>query len=397
MAIIRMTDLDLAGKRLLIREDFNVPLDDHGRIASDTRIRAALPTIRAALEAGAQVLLMSHLGRPEEGTSDPKLTLAPVALRLGELLNLDVPLIEHWIDGVEAAPGTTVLCENVRFLKGEKKDDGALAKKMAALCDIYVMDAFATAHRTEASTHGVAKYAPLACAGPLLMRELEALSRALEEPARTFVAIAAGSKVSTKLTVLEALIERVDQLIVGGGIANTFIAAAGHNVGKSLYEPDRVPEAQRLMKMAETRGAGIPLPGDLVVAGEISVSAKARACKTDEVGADEMILDIGPETAKRYAALLANARTIVWNGPVGVFEFDQFGAGTRAVAEAVAASKAFSIAGGGDTLAALDKYGLTDRISYISTGGGAFLEFLEGKKLPAVSVLEARAAEDHTS
>ncbi|HKT31544.1 MAG TPA: phosphoglycerate kinase [Gammaproteobacteria bacterium] len=392
MSIIKMTDLDLKGKRVLIREDFNVPLDESGRISSDARIRAALPTIRQALKAGARVLLVSHLGRPREGEYDAALSLAPVAERLTELLGVNVPLARDWINGVDVAPGSVVLCENVRFLKGEKKDDERLARRMAALCDIYVMDAFGTAHRAEASTHGVAKYAPVACAGPLLAGELEALGRALQNPARPLVAIVAGSKVSTKLTVLEALTKIVDQLIVGGGIANTFIAAAGYKVGKSLHEPDLIPEARRLMEATRARGAGIPLPMDVVVAQEFSASAEADVRKVGEVGADEMILDIGPDTAEMYAQILKQAGTIVWNGPVGVFEFDQFGEGTRAVAEAVAASKAFSIAGGGDTLAALDKYGVAERISYISTGGGAFLEFLEGRKLPAVAVLEQRAA-----
>ncbi|MDE1887828.1 MAG: phosphoglycerate kinase [Gammaproteobacteria bacterium] len=390
MPIIKMTDLDLRGKRVLMREDFNVPLDADGRITSDARIRAALPTIRQALKAGARVLLVSHLGRPKEGGYDVGLSLAPVATRLTELLGVNVPLARDWINGVEAAPGAAVLCENVRFLKGEKKDDETLARKMAALCDIYVMDAFGTAHRAEASTHGVAKYAPIACAGPLLAGELEALARALRNPARPLVAIVAGSKVSTKLTVLDALIKVVDQLVVGGGIANTFIAAAGYKVGKSLHEPDLIPEALRLMETARARKGNIPLPVDVVVARELAASAEADVRKVGEVGADEMILDIGPDTAELYAQLLKQAGTIVWNGPVGVFEFDQFGEGTRAVAEAVAESQAFSIAGGGDTLAALDKYGVADRISYISTGGGAFLEFLEGRELPAVAMLEER-------
>ncbi|HKV97241.1 MAG TPA: phosphoglycerate kinase [Gammaproteobacteria bacterium] len=391
MHLIKMTDLDLRGKRVLIREDFNVPLDETGRITSDARIRAALPTIQQALKAGARVMLMSHLGRPKEGEFDAALSLAPVAARLSELLGVNVPLAGHWLKGVAVAPGAAVLCENVRFLKGEKKDDDALARKMAALCDIYVMDAFGTAHRAEASTHGVAKYAPIACAGPLLAGELEALARAMQNPARPLVAIVAGSKVSSKLTVLDALIKVVDQLIVGGGIANTFIAAAGHKIGKSLYEPDLIPEAKRLMETARARKGSVPLPVDVVVAREFAASAEADVRKVGEVGADEMILDIGPDTAELYAQFLKQAGTIVWNGPVGVFEFDQFGEGTRAVAEAVAESPAFSIAGGGDTLAALDKYGVADRISYISTGGGAFLEFLEGRKLPAVAMLEERS------
>ncbi|MGA9855340.1 MAG: phosphoglycerate kinase [Gammaproteobacteria bacterium] len=391
MSIIKMTDLDLHAKRVLIREDLNVPLDDSGRISSDVRIRAALPTLQDAIKAGACVMLMSHLGRPKEGEYDPALSLAPVAERLTQLLGVKVPLVRDWIDGVKVAAGEVVLLENVRFLKGEKQDDATLARKMAALCDIYVMDAFATAHRAEASTHGVAKYAAMACAGPLLMRELEALGRALEHPARPLVAIVAGSKVSTKLTLLETLTKFVDQLIVGGGIANTFIAAAGYKVGKSLYEPGLVAEAKRLTAAAHQRGGDIPLPLDVVVAQEISANAEADVRKLNEVGADEMILDIGPDTSELYAGILKQAGTVVWNGPVGVFEFDQFAEGTRAVANAVAASSAFSIAGGGDTLAALDKYGVTDRISYVSTGGGAFLEFLEGKTLPAVAVLEQRA------
>ncbi len=391
MNILKMSDLDLRGKRVLIREDLNVPVAD-GKVTSDARIRAALPTVQMALQAGACVMLVSHLGRPKEGEYDAALSLAPVAERLTSLLGVKVPLVKDWIDGVDVAPGTAVLCENVRFLKGEKKDDEALSKKMAALCDIYVMDAFGTAHRAEASTHGVGKHAPIACAGPLLAGELEALGRALANPARPLVAIVAGSKVSTKLTVLESLTKVVDQLIVGGGIANTFLAAEGHKVGKSLYEADLVPEAKRLTQAAKGRGGDIPLPTDVVVATAFDANAEADVRKVDAVGSDEMILDIGPDTAAAYAELLKKAGTIVWNGPVGVFEFDQFGEGTRVLAEAIAGSKAFSIAGGGDTLAALDKYGVADRISYVSTGGGAFLEFLEGKTLPAVEMLEQRAA-----
>jgi len=386
-----MTGMDLKGKRVLIREDLNVPILD-GQVTSDARIRAALPTVQLALKAGARVMLVSHLGRPKEGEYDAAFSLAPVAERLTALLGVKVPLVKDWIDGVEVAPGSAVLCENVRFLKGEKQDDEALARKMAALCDIYVMDAFGTAHRAEASTHGVGKYAPVACAGPLLAGELAALGQALERPARPLVAIVAGSKVSTKLTVLDSLTKVVDQLIVGGGIANTFIVAAGHKVGKSLYEPDLVAEAKRLKQAAQARGGDIPLPTDVVVGPELSAGAEADVRSVDGVGADEMILDIGPDTCEAYAKLLMQAGTIVWNGPVGVFEFDQFGEGTRAIANAIAESKAFSIAGGGDTLAALDKYGIADRISYVSTGGGAFLEFLEGKKLPAVAMLEERAA-----
>jgi phosphoglycerate kinase len=386
-----MTGMDLKGKRVLIREDLNVPVLD-GQVTSDARIRAALPTVQLALKAGARVMLVSHLGRPKEGEFDAAFSLAPVAERLTALLGVKVPLVKDWIDGVEVAPGSAVLCENVRFLKGEKQDDEALARKMAALCDVYVMDAFGTAHRAEASTHGVGKYAPVACAGPLLAGELAALGQALERPARPLVAIVAGSKVSTKLTLLDSLTKVVDQLIVGGGIANTFIVAAGHKVGRSLYEPDLVAEAQRLNQAAQARGGEIPLPTDVVVGPELSAGAEADVRPVDGVGADEMILDIGPDTCEAYAKLLMQAGTIVWNGPVGVFEFDQFGEGTRAIANAIAESKAFSIAGGGDTLAALDKYGISDRISYVSTGGGAFLEFLEGKKLPAVAMLEERAA-----
>jgi len=391
MAVIRMSDVDIGGKRVLIREDLNVPVAD-GVVTSDARIRAALPTIRAALEAGAAVMLMSHLGRPTEGTPEAQFSLAPVAQHLGELLGRDVPLVADWIDGVDVAPGDVVLCENVRFLDGEKKSDEALSKKMAALCDVFVMDAFGTAHRAQASTFGVARYAPVACAGPLLVAELEALAKALESPARPFVAIVGGSKVSTKLTVLDALAGIVDTLIVGGGIANTFIAAAGHGVGKSLYEPDMMDTARKLAANDKDR-AEIPVPDDVVVADEFSADAVATTKAVEAVAADELILDIGPDTAARFAAILRDAGTIIWNGPVGVFEFDQFGAGTKTLAEAIAESDAFSVAGGGDTLAAIDKYGVGDRISYISTGGGAFLEFVEGKKLPAVAILEQRAAE----
>lgn len=391
-SIIRMTDLDLSDKRVLIREDLNVPVDN-GRVTSDARIRAALPTIKQAMQANARVMLMSHLGRPKPGAFDPAFSLEPVAERLTELLGVKVRLVRDWLDGVEVEPGEVVLFENVRFADGEKTNDDALAKKMAELCDVYVMDAFGTAHRAEASTHGVAKFAPLACAGPLLAGELEALGRALENPARPMVAIVAGSKVSTKLTVLESLSGVVDQLIVGGGIANTFIAAAGYNVGKSLCEDELISEAKRLTEQAKKAGGEIPLPSDVVVAHEFAAQAEADVKPVDEVADDEMILDIGPDTGEAFAKLLRNAGTIVWNGPVGVFEFDQFGEGTKALAHAVAESPAFSIAGGGDTLAAIEKYGVTDRISYISTGGGAFLEFLEGKKLPAVEILEQRAAE----
>jgi len=390
LRVKRMTDQELAGKRVLIREDLNVPVAD-GKVTSDARIRAALPTIQLAVRAGARVMVMSHLGRPVEGAFDPAQSLAPVAERLTELLGTKVRLVRDWLDGVEIAPGEVVLCENVRFNAGEKKDDEALSRRMAALCDVFVMDAFGTAHRAEASTHGVARYAPIACAGPLLAGELEALGKALEHPKRPLVAIVAGSKVSTKLTVLEALTRKVDKLIVGGGIANTFIAAAGHKVGRSLMEADLIPEAKRLMEAARARGGEIPVPTDVVVADRFAADAEADVRRVDAVGEGEMILDIGPDTAERLAGILKEAGTIVWNGPVGVFEFDQFGEGTRVLAEAIAASPAFSIAGGGDTLAAVDKYEVADRISYVSTGGGAFLEFLEGRTLPAVAMLESRA------
>lgn len=390
MKVLRMTDLPLAGKRVLIREDLNVPVHD-GKVTSDARIRASLPTIQHAMDAGARVFVMSHLGRPEEGVYADEFSLAPVAQRLSELLGRPVPLKRDWLGGVDCAPGEVVLCENVRFNKGEKKDDEALSKQMAALCDIYVMDAFGTAHRAEASTHGVARFAPVACAGPLLVAELEALERALAHPARPLVAIVAGSKVSTKLTVLESLLGKVDKLIVGGGIANTFLAATGSPVGKSLCEADMLDTARKLLEQARARGAEIPLPTDVVVAREFAATAHADVRQIADVQPDEMILDIGPDTSDRLGALLQEAGTILWNGPVGVFEFDQFGEGTRAIAQAIARSKAFSLAGGGDTLAAIEKYGVADGISYISTGGGAFLEFVEGKVLPAVAVLEARA------
>jgi phosphoglycerate kinase len=387
----RMTDLDLRGKRVMIREDLNVPLQD-GAVASDARIRAALPTLHAALAQGAAVIVLSHLGRPKEGVFSDADSLAPVATRLSELLGRTVPLRRDWLQGVDCAPGEIVLCENVRFNVGEKKNDESLAKRMAALCDVFVMDAFGTAHRAEASTHGVARFAKVACAGPLLTAELEALERALATPARPMVAIVAGSKVSTKLTVLEALLGKVDQLIVGGGIANTFLAATGKPVGKSLHEPDMLGMARELFARAAARGAEIPLPTDVVVAKEFAATAEPRTCSVDEVAADDLILDIGPRSAQALAAKLGAAGTILWNGPVGVFEFDAFGGGTRTLAEAIAASRAFSLAGGGDTLAAIDKYGVSAGISYISTGGGAFLEFVEGRTLPAVAVLEERAA-----
>ena len=391
MKVLSMADLDLRGKRVLIREDLNVPVAG-GKVTSDARIRASLPTIRMAMEKGAKVFLMSHLGRPEEGVFAEESSLAPVAARLGELLGRPVPLVRDWLGGVDCAPGSVVLCENVRFNKGEKKDKEELARQMAGLCDVFVMDAFGTAHRAEASTHGVARFAPVACAGPLLVGELEALERALEKPARPLVAIVAGSKVSTKLTVLETLLDRVDKLIVGGGIANTFLAATGVNVGKSLHEPDMIPIAKALLDRSRASGVEIPLPTDVVVAKEFSAKAEADVKAVGQVGADEMILDIGPDTAEKFASALNGAGTVVWNGPVGVFEFDQFGEGTRVLSLAVARSPAFSIAGGGDTIAAIEKYGISQDISYISTAGGAFLEFLEGKKLPAVEMLEQRAA-----
>ena len=386
-----MTSLDLSGKRVLIREDLNVPIQD-GVVSSDARIRAALPTIQAALTARARVLVMSHLGRPEEGKYAEEFSLAPVAKRLAQLLGVPVALKKDWLDGVDVHPGEVVLLENVRFNKGEKKDADDLAQKMAALCDVYVMDAFGTAHRAEASTHGVAKYAPVACAGPLLVSELSALETALEKPARPLLAIVAGSKVSTKLTVLEALLGKVDRMIVGGGITNTFLAALGFNVGKSLYEPAMLDICKRLLEQSKQRGIVIPMPTDVVVATQFSAKAEADVKSVDAVSDDDMILDIGPDSAEAMSELIASAGTILWNGPVGVFEFEQFGEGTRTLAKAIARSKAFSLAGGGDTLAAIEKYGIEDSISYISTGGGAFLEFVEGKKLPAVEILEKRAA-----
>ena len=384
MTILRMIDLDLKGKRVLIREDLNVPVKD-GRVTSDIRIQASMPTIRHAMEAGAKVMLMSHLGRPEEGVFDDDASMRPVAEHLGKLLGKEVRLIRDYLGGVDVADGEVVLFENVRFNKGEKKDNEELAKQYAALCDVFVMDAFGTAHRAQASTHGVAKFAPVACAGPLLSQELDALGRALGAPEKPLVAIVAGSKVSTKLELLESLADKVDQLIVGGGIANTFLAAAGKPVGKSLYEPDLLDSAKRIAAKVQ-----IPLPVDVVVAKEFAANAAATVKGVDDVADDDMILDVGPKTAHVFAALMKEARTIVWNGPVGVFEFDQFGNGTRELAEAIADSDAFSIAGGGDTLAAVDKYGISDKVSYISTGGGAFLEFLEGKVLPAVAILETR-------
>lgn len=392
MSVLKMTDLDLAGKRVLIRQDLNVPIKN-GKVTSDKRIVASLPTIEHAMKAGAKVMVMSHLGRPTEGEYDEQFSMIPVAEHMAALLGRDVEMVKDWMDkGVGPMnDGDLVMLENVRFNKGEKKNDDELSKKMAALCDIYVMDAFGTAHRAQASTHGVAKYAPVACAGPLLAGELEALGKALDNPARPMAAIVGGSKVSTKLTVLESLSTVVDQLIPGGGIANTFIAAAGHNIGKSLVEEDLIPEAKRLMEAARAKGGEIPVPTDVVVGKEFSESAEATVKKVEDVTDDDMIFDIGPETAARFADMMKAAGTIVWNGPVGVFEFDQFGEGTKTLGIAIADSSAFSIAGGGDTLAAVDKYNIADKVSYISTGGGAFLEFLEGKKLPAVAVLEERA------
>ncbi len=389
MAIIKMSELDLQGKRVLIREDLNVPVAD-GVVTSDARLRASLPTIKLALEKGAAVMVMSHLGRPTEGEYNEEFSLKPVVDYLAKALNCPVCLEKDYLDGVEVAQGEVVVFENVRFNKGEKKNDEALSKLLAALCDVYVMDAFGTAHRAQASTHGVGMFAPIACAGPLLAAELDALGKAMDNPARPLVAIVGGSKVSTKLTVLESLSGIVDQLVVGGGIANTFIAAAGHPVGKSLYEADLIDEAKRLVANAQSRGGDIPVPTDVVVGKEFSPAAVATLKPVAEVADDEMIFDIGPDSAEALAAILQQAGTIVWNGPVGVFEFDQFGEGTKRIAQAIAESPAFSIAGGGDTLAAVDKYGIADKVSYISTGGGAFLEFLEGKELPAVAMLKAR-------
>ena len=391
VSILKMTDLDLADKRVLIREDLNVPLQD-GAISDDTRIRASLPGIKHALSKGARVLLVSHLGRPTEGQFDEKESLAPVGKRLSELLGAEVPLVRNWLDGVGVDAGKAVLLENCRFNKGEKKDDEGLARKMAALCDIYVNDAFATAHRAEATTHGIAKYAPVACAGPLLAAELEALGKALQNPKRPLVAIVGGSKVSTKLTILAALAKKVDQLIVGGGITNTFMLASGMKIGKSLCEADLVDEAKRVIAQIKAKGGNVPLPIDVVVAKEFSPTAAATTKDVAQIADDDLILDIGPRSAAALTSLLGKAATIVWNGPVGVFEYDQFAAGTRAIALAIAGSSAFSLAGGGETVAALAKFAVTDKIGYVSTAGGAFLEFLEGKKLPAVEVLEQRAA-----
>jgi len=391
MPIVRMSDLDLSGQRVLIRQDLNVPIKD-GRITSEQRISASLPTLRMALDKGAAVMVTSHLGRPQEGSWSAQDSLEPVARRLSELLGMPVPLLRDWVDGVDVQPGQVVLLENCRMNVGEGADDQALARKYAALCDVFVMDAFGTAHRAQASTHGVIRHAPVAAGGPLLMAELDALALALEKPARPLLAIVAGSKVSTKLELLSNLVGKVDQLIVGGGIANTFIAAQGHAVGKSLHEADLLDMARAIDQQARARGAEIPLPSDVVVANSFSADAEATVKPVDAIGAEEMVLDIGPDTAARYAGMIAKAGTVVWNGPVGVFEFDAFGHGTETVARAIAASPAFSIAGGGDTLAAVDKYGIAADIGYISTGGGAFLEFLEGKTLPAVAALAERGA-----
>jgi phosphoglycerate kinase len=394
MKFLRLVDLPLAGKRVFIRADLNVPQDEAGNITEDTRIRATLPGIRHALQAGAAVMVASHLGRPAEGRLSPKDSLAPIATRLSEMLGQPVRLVRNWVDGgFEVRPGEVVLLENCRGNSGEKKNDEALARKMAALCDVYANDAFGTAHRAEATTHGLARFAPVACAGPLLAAELDALGKALDNPARPLLAIVAGSKVSTKLTILKSLSEKVDQLIVGGGIANTFMLATGLNIGKSLAEPALVGEARAVIDMMTARGAQVPMPQDVVVADELSALARANPVDADAVQPGDMILDVGEKTAQEFARLISAAGTIVWNGPVGVFEYEQFAGGTRAVATAIANSGAFSIAGGGDTLAAIAKYGIADRISYISTGGGAFLEFLEGKKLPAVEILEQRAAQ----
>lgn len=390
MSVIKMSDLALANQRVLIREDLNVPVKD-GKITSDARLKAALPTLKLALESGAKVMVMSHLGRPTEGEYNAEFSLQPVVDYLAAALNYPVRLVTDYLEGVEVGAGELVVFENIRFNVGEKKNDEALAKKLANLCDIFVMDAFGTAHRAQASTHGVAKFAPTACAGPLLAAELDALGKALDNPARPLVAIVGGSKVSTKLTVLDSLAGIVDQLVVGGGIANTFIAAQGHNVGKSLFEADLVDEAKRLTAQAQANGGDIPVPTDVVVGTEFSESAQATLKAVTDVSEEDMIFDIGPDSAKALANILEKAGTIVWNGPVGVFEFDQFGAGTEMIANAIGNSAAFSIAGGGDTLAAVDKYNIADKVSYISTGGGAFLEFLEGKKLPAVAILEERA------
>jgi phosphoglycerate kinase len=393
MSFLRMDELDLNGQRVMIREDFNVPLDA-GRVTSDARLRAALPTIGMALERGAAVILLSHLGRPVEGQYDERYSLKPVAEHLSGLLDHPVTLQKDWLSGFEIKAGEVALCENVRFNPGEKSNDEQLAKTMAGLCDVFVMDAFGTSHRAQASTEGVIRHAPIACAGPLLSRELYELETALTEPTRPMLAIVGGSKVSTKLTVLESLMTKVDELIVGGGIANTFIAASGYNVGQSLYEPDLIEEAQRLIRLAHKKGGDIPIPKDVIVAKSFTKDAEAYVRSVNEVQSDEMILDIGPLTAVDYAAMIQEAGTVIWNGPVGVFEFENYAAGTRAIADAIEISNAFSIAGGGDTLAAIDQFDIADGVGYISTGGGAFLEYVEGKTLPAVAALEARYSAD---
>lgn len=391
MNFLRLADLDIKNKRLFIRADLNVPQDDSGNITDDTRIRASIPAIKLALERGAAVMVTSHLGRPTEGEFKPDDTLAPVARRMSELLGCQVPLVSNWVDGVDVAPGNVVLLENCRVNKGEKKNNDDLARKMAALCDVFVNDAFGTAHRAEATTHGIAKYAKVACAGPLLAAELDALGAALKTPKRPMVAIVAGSKVSSKLTILKSLAEKVDQLIVGGGIANTFLLAKENPIGRSLAEVDLVTEAKAIIDMMAARGAAVPIPVDVVCGKEFSATTPAVTKRVEDVAEDDMIFDIGPKTAETLAAIIKQAGTIVWNGPVGVFEFEQFGHGTETLARAIADSSAFSIAGGGDTLAAIAKYGIADKVSYISTGGGAFLEFLEGKTLPAVEILMQRA------
>lgn len=394
MPILKMSDLKLKGKRVLIREDLNVPLKN-GEVTSDIRIQAALPTIKEALKAGAKVLIMSHLGRPEEGTFDPQYSLAPVALHLSKLLKRDVPLVSNWINGVKMSDeNPIVLLENVRFQKGEMDNSPDLSKKMAALCDVYVMDAFATSHREESSTCGIIQFAPVACAGPLLISELDALGKVMQKPAHPVVAIVGGSKVSTKLSLLDSLAKQVDCLIVGGGIANTFIAAEGYTVGKSLYEPDLIDEAERLVLMAKERGASIPIPTDVIVGTKLADDSESSARLVSQVDDDEKILDIGPDTVKTFVSIIKKAKTILWNGPVGAFEVEQFSKGTQAIAKAIAESSAFSVAGGGDTLAAIEKYQIADKIGYISTGGGAFLSLLEGKKLPAIVALENRANSD---
>ena len=393
MAFIRLTDLALKNKRVFIRADLNVPQDDTGKITDDTRVRASIPAIQFALDHGAAVMVTSHLGRPTEGEFKPEDSLAPIAKRMSELMGREVPLVADWVDGVVMPPGNLVLLENCRVNKGEKKNDDGLARKMAALCDVYANDAFGTSHRAEATTHGIAKFAPIACAGPLLAAELDALGAALKTPKRPMVAIVAGSKVSTKLTILKSLAGKVDQLVVGGGIANTFLLAMGLPIGKSLAEPALIDEAKAIIEMMAARGAAVPIPVDVVCGKAFSADTPAVTKRVEDVTTDDMIFDIGPQTAQTLADMMKNAGTIVWNGPLGVFEFEQFGHGTQKVARAIAASNAFSIAGGGDTLAAIAKYAISDKVSYISTGGGAFLEFLEGKVLPAVEILERRAAQ----